>query len=225
MATKAKSRILIADDHPLVREGLILWLNEQDDLICSGQADTSASVHAAIQNDPPDLLLLDLRLRHEDGLQLIKSLVSRFPSVRILVLSACDETQYAERAIRAGASGYIMKEESTSYLLDGIRAVLRGQMYLSPRMALNIAQVSLRKPRGARGHGIESLSDRELQVLHLLGGGVGASNIAAQLNLSVKTVDTYREHLKQKLGFPGARELVRYATSWVESGGNPNRPG
>lgn len=222
--SKAKRRILIADDHALVREGLMLWLNEQEDLECCGEADSAAAIQASIQGESPDLLLLDLRLRHEDGLQLIKSLIARFPGLRILVLSAYDETQYADRAIRAGAAGYIMKEESTSCLLDGIRAVLRGEIYLSPRMAMIIAQVTLRKPRGTRGHGIDSLSDRELQVFHLLGSGVGPSKIASQLNLSVKTVDTYREHLKQKLGFSGARDLVRYATSWVESGGSPNAP-
>ena len=215
-----KHRVLVADDHPLVREGIVLWLNEQRDLECCGQADTFTTVHESMRKEQPDLLLLDLRLRHEDGLELIKSLQAHFPAVRILILSGCDETLYAERAIRAGAAGYVMKTESTSELLVGIRAVLNGELYLSPRMALSIAQMSLQRRPKSRGHGVEILSDRELQVFQLMGSGLGTSKIAAQLNLSVKTIDTYRENLKQKLGFPSARELVRNATDWVESGGH-----
>jgi len=214
----ARKRILIADDHPLLREGLMQFINRQENLICCAESDSAASTFTAVQQHKPDLLLLDLRLRNEDGLELIKFLKGQYPELLILVISQCDETIYAERALRAGARGYIMKEEASDKVLAAISAVLSGEIYLSRKMALRLAERSIECRATGAGPGVESLTDRELQVFQLLGSGLTTRQIAAKMNLSFKTIETYRENIKHKLGLAGAAELVRCATSWIESG-------
>jgi len=212
-----RKRILIADDHPLLREGLMQFINRQENLLCCAEADSGASTYSAVQQHRPDLLLLDLRLRGEDGLELIKFLKSQFAELLILVISQGDETIYAERALRAGARGYIMKEEASDEVLCAISAVLNGEIYLSRKMALRLAEKSIECRPATVGPGVDSLTDRELQVFQLLGSGLTTRQIATKLNLSFKTIESYRENIKHKLGLAGATELVRCATSWVDA--------
>lgn len=216
-----KAKILLVDDHPLVLTGLAQIVNSQSDLITCAEASTPAETISAVATHHPDLVVLDLRLKGGDGLELIKALKAQFAALRILVLSQFDEALYAERCLRAGAQGYLMKDQATAELLGAIRTVLKGEVYLNRTMANRLLQKTFASqplPRAAR---VEKLTDRELQVLLLLGTGMGTRKIASQLNLSVKTVETYREHLKQKLDLPGATELIHFATHWVEHYAQP----
>jgi DNA-binding NarL/FixJ family response regulator len=208
-----KHRLLIVDDHPLFREGLRQWIEQQRDLECCGECEDVASALQAIDAQLPDLVILDLRLRDSDGLDLIKEAGARFPTQKILVVSQGDERVYAERVLRAGAKGYIMKEEATEQVSEAIRTVLAGELYLSRALS----GILLKRYLGSTSQDslLARLSDRELQVFQLLGSGLGSREIAAQLNLSVKTVETYRENLKHKLNFPDARTLVQAAVDWV----------
>lgn len=211
-----KRRIVIAEDHPLMREGLVQFINRQGNWVCCGEADSAATTRSAVAQHNPDLLLLDLRLGTDDGLELIKSLNAEFPQLPILVVSQSDESIYAERALRAGARGYIMKREAADEVQRAIAAVLNGDRYVSRRVGLLAFEKSLGAKSLSPGSGVESLSDRELQVFELLGCGLSSREIAAKVNLSGKTIETYRGHIKHKLGLRGAEELIRAATKWVE---------
>ena len=216
--TKRKARLLVADDHPLIREGLKRIIGLQADLELCGEAQSVNDVLETVAAKKPDLLLLDLHLGSGDGLELIKSLKASFPTLHILVLSQLDETVYAERTLRAGAQGFIMKEQPPAEVLNAIRVVLGGQLYVGQRLAA----IALHKMLGQRphkgtnhGHDVDKLTDRELQIFHLLGVELGVKKIAGELNLSVKTVETHRENIKHKRGFQSAAELARHATKWV----------
>lgn len=213
---KKKARVLVVDDHPIVRHALADLVNRQPDLMCCGEADDITSIRTAIERERPDLILLDLRLGHEDGLESIKALKAQDESLCILVVSACDEMLYAERVVRAGAAGYIMKEEKPSELLAAMRSVLNGQLYVSRKIAMTVFQKSIETAPRPAGGGIESLTDRELQVFQLLGADLSTRQIASRLSLSVKTIETYRENIKHKLGLRDASDLVRSATEWVK---------
>jgi len=216
------TRILIVEDHPVVREGLTAMIQRQPDLVCCGEADGVGSALTAAATHKPDLILVDLRLRTGDGLELIKSLKAQLPAVRILVVSQFEETVYAERAMRAGAQGYVMKEQAAQEVLVAIRTILAGEIYASPRIsALALKRMIQSKP-AASGSGVENLTDRELEVFQLLGVGRSTRQIAQQLGLSIKTVETYRQSIKHKFGLQDAGELVRYAANWV---GNQTFPG
>jgi DNA-binding NarL/FixJ family response regulator len=220
----ARTRILIVDDHPIVREGLAAVIQRQRDLVCCGEADGSVAALAAVSELKPDLVIVDLRLRSGDGLELIKSLKAQDAAVRILVVSQFDEIVYAERAIRAGAQGYLMKEQASQEVISAIRAILAGGIYASPRVsALALRRLSSAPPPGQRD-GIVNLTDRELQVFQLLGAGLGTRQIAQHLSISIKTIETHRQSIKSKLELPGASELVRYATDWVRAQTGPLPP-
>jgi DNA-binding NarL/FixJ family response regulator len=210
-----KARILVVDDHPLFRSGLVQLINRQEDLACQGEADSVSTAKELVRKFKPDLLALDLRLGHSDGLELIRFFKSHYPDLRILVLSQHDEVLYAERVLRAGAHGYLMKEEATEEVLAAIRTVLRGELYVSRKISVLVLRKSLRITSQAGDTGVESLSDRELQVFQMLGAGLGTKYIAEQLKLSAKTIETYREKIKQKLGLSDATQLISYATAWV----------
>jgi DNA-binding NarL/FixJ family response regulator len=210
-----KACVFVVDDHPLVRSGLSQIINQQSDLCCAAEADSPAEALKLLALQTPDLLLLDLRLKNSDGLEFIKSLKSQHPSVRILVLSQFDEELYAERVLRAGANGYIMKENATDEVLKAIRTILAGEIYLSPAMTSHILKKTIAS-RLHRGSDVERLTDRELHVLQLLGNGLSTRQVAGQMKLSVKTIETYREHLKYKLDLESAAALVQYATQWIE---------
>lgn len=224
----AKTRVFVADDHPFLRVGLSHLINKETDMIVCGEAETVAGVRSGVEREKPDILLTDLCLGDSDGLELIKSLKAQFPNLPILVLSQQDETLFAERTLRAGARGYIMKERATQDVLEGIRTILGGDLYVSRK----VAALAMRKlvegggPNDATPTGSEEvggLSDRELQVFRLLGAGKGTKEIADALKLSHKTIETYRENIKHKLNLPNATALIHRATEWLQGQAKPGK--
>jgi DNA-binding NarL/FixJ family response regulator len=213
----ARTRVLLVDDHPVMRQGMAAIINEEPDLVVCGQADGVRDAIAAAAQTRPHVALVDLSVADGDGLELIRDLKTRFPDVRSLVLSMYDETVYAERALRAGALGYVMKAEAATTVMAAIRKVLRGETYLSPRMSAKLgaapprAALSRERSERASPPGLDRLSDRELQVLRCVGRGMSTREIADELFISIKTVETHREHLKQKLALVSSGELLRYA--------------
>jgi DNA-binding NarL/FixJ family response regulator len=205
--------ILIIDDHPLYREGLKRFIEAQPNLTCCGEADSCQSAFEVVRRSAPELVVLDLRLRREDGTELMRNLLVENPSLRFLVLSQGDETVHAEQALRAGAAGYIMKEEATEELLTAINQVLSGEMYVSRRLSALVLKRFFRS--ADRNEITEDLTDRELQVFQFLGGGMGVQEISKHLHLSAKTVETHRENIKHKLKLPGAAAVVRAARDWL----------
>jgi DNA-binding NarL/FixJ family response regulator len=212
------SRILVVEDHFFFRQGLVDWINRQPDLACCGNADSCAAARKAAADLKPDLVLLDLGLKDENGLDLLKQLKAEFPALRILVISQGDEAIFAERALRAGAMGYLMKEEIADEVLRAIRHILWGEIYLSSRMATQLLRRSLAEnlpPCPAETAG--RLSDREMQVVQLIGVGLPNARIAAKLGISVKTVETHRENIKNKLNLADASALAHFARTWLHS--------
>jgi DNA-binding NarL/FixJ family response regulator len=206
------TRVLLVDDHALLRQGMAAIIGEEPDFVVCGEADGVRSAIAAATEGKPDVALIDISIKDGDGLELLRELRNRFPEVRPIVLSMYDESVYAERALRAGARAYIMKAEAAKTVMTAIRLVLRGETYLSPRMAALLAD----RERGAAGGtprrvGADRLSDRELQVLRCVGRGLSTREIAEELFISVKTVEAHREHIKSKLGLVSSGELLRYA--------------
>lgn len=213
--TEKKSSVVIIEDHPVLCDGLKQLINRQPDLVCVGVGDDISSAKRLVEECNPDLMMLDLRLKGGDGLNLIKTLRVECPQVRVLVLSQYDELIFAERALRAGASGYIMKENATDEVLRAVRKVLAGELYFSERVGEAIVQRTLReKPDGARP-GVERLSDREMQVFQLLGVAYSPREIAEQFQLSRKTIETHCEKIKHKLSLFTAGELKRFARQWA----------
>jgi DNA-binding NarL/FixJ family response regulator len=212
-----KSRVFIVDDHPLVREGLANLINAQNDLVACGEAGDSARAIAGIVKARPHVALIDISLKNESGLELVKHLASQFPQVALIVLSMHDETLYAERALRAGARGYVMKREASKSVLASIRRVLEGGVYVSERVG-NRLTVKAAAPREASDSSpIERLSDRELEIFRLLGQGRTTSQIAGDLNLSLKTVQAYCARAKEKFGVTSLTELLRAAIRWEDA--------
>jgi DNA-binding NarL/FixJ family response regulator len=208
-----KKRLLIVDDHPLSREGLRRFIDSQANLICCCEADSYKAGLESVRQCRPDLVILDLRLQRADGMELMKNMLAELPQLRVLVLSQGDEAVHAELALRAGALGYIMKEEATEELFHAINVVLRGEIYVSKRLS---ALVLKRFFRGDTSSNLAAkLSDRELQVFQFLGSGLTAQEIAEQLHLSVKTVETHRENIKHKLELRDAASVVLAARQWV----------
>jgi DNA-binding NarL/FixJ family response regulator len=219
IAGNGKSRILIVDDHPIVRQGLAKLINREDNLVVCGQAEDAYSAMKAVRNLRPDMVIVDISLGDTSGIELIKDIKVTEPDVPVLVLSMHDETLYTERALRAGAKGYIMKHEGTEKLIAAIRTVLKGQLYVSDKMASRILRklVAGRPDEGVSP--LDKLSDRELEVFLLIGKGHKTKQISEQLHLSVKTVETYRSHIKEKLDLADATELLQHAIQWVNSDG------
>jgi len=212
-----KSRVFIVDDHPLVREGLTNLINGQDDLIVCGEAKDSAQAINGIGKARPNVALIDISLENESGLELVKQLKTQFPQVALIILSMHDEALYAERALRAGAQGYVMKHETSKSVLASIRQVLGGGVYVSERIVKRMALklTSSRKP--IISSPVERLSDRELEIFRLLGQGRTTSQIAADLNLSLKTVQAYCARAKEKFGVASLTELLHAAIRWDDS--------
>ena len=219
-----KSRIVVVEDHPVVCAGLMQLIGNQPDLTCAGTAEDTAAAKRLVEECEPDLLLLDLRLKSGDSLELIKSLRVEHPEVKVLVLSQYDELMFAERALRAGASGYIMKENVTDEVLRAVRKVLAGELYFSERVAAAVVQRTLREKPSASRIGVESLSDREMQVFQLLGASYSAREIAEQFHLSRKTVETHCEKIKHKLSLNSAAELKQFARKWAAENMTPSEP-
>lgn len=207
--------IYLVEDHPVTRMGLSVMINRETDLTVCGESDNAAAALAGINRLKPAAVVTDINLKTSNGLELIKNIVAMNPGLPILVVSMFDESLYAERAIRAGASGYMMKAEATKSFLDGIRTILRGDVYLSEKIKRRLIggmrqhrhQDTVRLP-------MDTLSDREMEVFELIGDGYTTREIAQRLNLSTKTIDSYREHLKIKLELANGAELVRHAIWW-----------
>lgn len=208
-----RARIVVVDDHPLVREGLAARIGTQPDLEVCCQADDSAVALELIRAGNPDLVIVDVALKNGSGLGLVKALSAEGNGVRILVVSAYDEELFAERMLRAGAHGYVNKQELHGSVLEAIRAVLAGEIYLSAGLAQRLASEAVAGRRNTRG--LEQLSDRELQIFELIGRGAGTRAIAAQLHLSVHTVESHREHIRAKLNLRNGTELLRRAVLWT----------
>ncbi len=209
-----KKRVFLVDDHPIVREGLTLLINREPDLLVCGEAAEALTALEAIASLRPDVIVVDISLNGPDGLDLIKTIRATDGSPPMLVLSMHDELIYAERALRAGASGYIMKQEGTARVLIALRRILKGEVYLSDRAAGRMVQHYVRGPAAAARPVEAELSDRELEVYRLIGEGHGTRQIAEELHLSIKTVETYQAHIKEKLSLRSARELVQHAIAW-----------
>jgi DNA-binding NarL/FixJ family response regulator len=211
-ARKDVRRVLIVEDHPIMRSGLAQLLAQEKDLMICGQFEDASTAFGAIQNLKPDIAIVDLSLKSSSGLELIKSIKATYPKLMILVLSMYDESLYAERVLRAGAAGYVMKQEATDKVLVALRKILTGGIYLSDRMSAKLMHQLIGGAKTAAGGSlIERLSDRELEVFGLIGEGRGTRQIAEQLHLSVKTVESHRAHIKEKLNLRSATELVHRA--------------
>jgi DNA-binding NarL/FixJ family response regulator len=215
-ATPPKS-VFLVDDHPLVREWLTNLINQQPGLRVCGEAESGPPARERILALKPDIAIVDIALKDSSGIELIKDLKQCCPAVAVLVLSMHEESHYAERALRAGARGYIMKRETAKKVVTAIRQVLQGKLYMSESLATAMAaQFVAGKPLAA-GSLVEQLSDRELEVFELLGDGRGTRQIAEALNVSIKTVQAYCARIKEKLNLASATELVREAVRWRES--------
>jgi DNA-binding NarL/FixJ family response regulator len=206
-----KRRIMLVDDHPVMRDGLAQLINHEADMTVCGQFENSGEAFDAIPRLQPDLALVDISLKGGSGLELVKSVRSNYPKLFILVLSMHDEGLYAERVLRAGGSGYITKQEASERVLGAIRHVLGGGVYLSPQMNARLVRQVARGKTDGPASAMERLSDRELEVFGLIGQGRGTRQIAEQLHLSVKTIECYRAHIKEKLGLKSSAELVHCA--------------
>ena len=212
-----RRKILIVDDHPIVRDGLIRLIHEEQDFTVCGQAEDAYQALKAISESRPDIAIVDITLKSSDGIDLMKSIRSQYPKLPVLILSMHDETLYAERALRAGAQGYIMKQEASEKLMEAVHEILSGRIYCSDKISRRVMRKFARSNADIKDSPIDSLSDRELQVFRLIGCGYRTSEIAKKLYLSVKTIETYRTHIKEKLNLANSAELLRYAILWVNS--------
>ncbi|HWC61146.1 MAG TPA: response regulator transcription factor [Verrucomicrobiae bacterium] len=222
MPAKSKSaakRVLIVDDHPMMRQGLAQLIDNEPDLKVVAEADTGGQGLDIVVKEKLDLALIDISLPDKNGLELIKDLRAVKPELPILIVSMHDEALYAERVLRAGARGYIMKQEGGKKLLQAIRQVLTGQIYVSEKMSARILENFSGNRLGQSASPVARLSDREFEVFQLIGQGKGTKEIAQHLNLSVKTVEVHRAKIKEKLSLQTATDLVRYAVRWAESQG------
>lgn len=218
------ARVLLVDDHAVVRSGLAQLIARETDLSVCGEAGDVAAARAAVASLRPDVAVVDISLdRDLSGIELIKDLATSCPALRVLVLSMHDEDVFAERVLRAGASGYVMKSEAPDVLIRAIRTVVGGALYMGERLARRIASRCVGGAKGRRTgsgtdrSGVDRLTDRELEVLQSIGRGLGTSRIARDLKLSVKTIETYRARIKEKLGLPDAGAIVEFAVRWVRS--------
>ncbi len=209
-----KSKVLVVDDHPIVRQGLMLLINRESDLTVCGEAEDAHTAMHALSATRPDILVVDISLNGPDGLDLLKDIRSRHPDLPVLILSMHDESIYAERALRAGAQGYIMKEEATEKVLVALRRILSQEIYVSERIANRMLHRYIGNPSTSRPSSIADLTDRELEVFRLIGEGHSTRRIAEELHISVKTVESYQSHIKEKMSLRSARELVQHAIQW-----------
>ncbi len=211
----AKVQVFLVDDHPVVRQGIAMLIDQEADMCVCGEADNAETAVRMINEQKPDLAIVDLSLKNSSGLELIKDLQVRDPQVKVLVLSMHDEAFYAERVLRAGARGYMTKDEGTEKVVEGIRMLLNGEVYVSDRVASKMIG-KLIGGRGASWSKIDGLTDRELEVFELIGTGLGTREIAGKLHVSIKTIESHREHMKEKLCIANATELLKYAVQWMQ---------
>ena len=212
-----KRRVFVVDDHAIVREGLGTIINEQPDLMVCGGAEDAQAALEGVTRTHPDLVIVDISLKGINGIELIKQIQQRDEKIPILVLSMHDESLYVERVLRAGARGYIMKQEGTEKVVTAIQRILAGEIYVSETMEMKLLSTFRTKGVDRKGSSVERLSDRELEVFRLIGQGHKTRHIADTLRVSVKTVETYRENIKQKMHFKNSTELLQHAIQWVQS--------
>jgi DNA-binding NarL/FixJ family response regulator len=210
----AKSKILIVDDHPVFREGVVRIIDQQKDMAVCAEAENAVQALKQMRSLKPDLVLVDISLDGMNGLDLTKSLREQFPAVSILMLSMHKELLYAERALRAGANGYIMKRESGHNLVSAIRRILLGQIYVSEEMNARLLQRLSHTGRDLKASPVDVLSDREFEIFQLIGNGYGTRQIADELHMSIKTVESHRGHIREKLNLRTTFELVQNAIHW-----------
>lgn len=216
-SSPGKARLLIVDDHPIVRQGLAQLIDRQADLQVAGESDDAEEAIALIRSESFDAAIIDLSLPGVSGIELIRQIQTEAPFMPVLVLSMHDEQFYAERALRAGARGYIMKEVATERVVEAVRKVLRGEIYVSREVADRLLSKIVSGDGSPIGSPVERLSDRELEVFQLLGKGYGTRQVAEMLHLSIKTVESYRANIKDKLQLKNAAELVQHAVQWVQT--------
>ncbi len=209
-----KRRVLVVDDHPIVRQGLSLMINREPDLVVCGEAEEAMGAMHVLTSSHPDVMIVDISLTGPDGIDLLKNIRISHPTLPVLILSMHDEMVYAERALRAGANGYIMKQEATENVLIALRRLLSGEIYVSTRIANQMLKHYITGSGSLRNSSIADLSDRELEVFRLIGEGHGTRQIAEELHISIKTVESYQAHIKEKLSLRSARELMQRAIQW-----------
>ena len=208
-------KVLVIDDHPVFRKGIVALLGEEENLTICGEAEDAMKALGAMRKFEPDIAVVDISMPGTNGIELTKSMLSERPDLKILVLSMHDETLYALRALRAGAKAYVMKAEAMDYVSEAIKKIIAGGIYVSPRFSERLVFRAVQSMDSGLGSPVDKLSDREMEVLHLLGKGFGTREIAAELHLSIKTIETHRMHIKDKLDFKDASEMVRFAIDWV----------
>lgn len=213
----SESKILVVDDHPLVRKGMAQFINQEKDMTVCGEASDGHEALEVIEALDPDLVVTDIVMEGLSGMELVRNMKVMFPKVPVLMLSMYDESHYAERALRAGARGYMMKQEPPEKVVQAIRTVLNGDVYVSEKAASKILKLLSDSKTSEQGSSVDRLSDRELEVFRMIGEGYRTRHIAEKLNLSAKTVESYKARLKQKLMLKDAAELARYAAEWVKS--------
>ncbi|PLX70142.1 MAG: DNA-binding response regulator [Denitrovibrio sp.] len=211
--------VFLLDDHAVLRESLCILMNKETDMNVCGTASDVADAVSKLFKVHADIIIVDLSLENSNGMDFIKTIKARYEDIRVIVLSMHDELVFAERCLRSGADGYIMKSEKPSVLLSAIRQVMNGKIYLSEKMIQYIVAKSMNQKNASEKDVVESLSDREFQVFQYIGEGYLSKQMADFLNLSVKTIDSLRENIKHKLGLENASELTRYAIKWVHSKG------
>ena len=214
IAQRIKKKVLVVDDHPLLRQGLALLINQQHDMLVCGEAEEAHAAMQSIAEKKPDIIILDISLKGPDGLELLKSIRAIYPDLPVLILSMHDEAIYAERALRARANGYIMKQEATEKVLVALRRIFNGEVYLSDSMSKKMLQQFIDGAPSMLQSRIAALSDRELEVFRRIGEGCATREIAEELHLSIKTVETYQAHIKDKLSLRSGRELIQHAVQW-----------
>jgi len=214
----SRIRLIVIDDHPLFRRGLVSMINNEPDMVVCAQAEKHHQALDLIASKNPDIATVDISLGESDGLSLIKDIRERFSSLPVLVISMHDESLYAERAIRAGARGYISKQQMDETVLLALRQVLRGEDYISAEISSFLSQKYLHGHSRSRNHSVAGLSDRQLEVFRLIGESMCTRQIAERMHLSVKTIESHREHIKSKLTLHSGAELARAASIWVATG-------
>jgi DNA-binding NarL/FixJ family response regulator len=213
----SKKRVFIVDDHPVVRDGLITLIEQEQDLKVCGDSDEAAQALKSISELKPDVVIVDIGLKRSDGIELTRNIKTRYPRMPVVVLSIHDESVYAERALRAGASGYLMKEAASNDIITAVRTVLSGEIYVSGQMTKKLLGNAFQRKSDIGADPVAKLSEREFEIFRLIGSGYKVSQIADQMHLSVKTIETYRARIKEKLNITDASKLLRYAIKWVSS--------
>lgn len=212
---EAGKRVLVVDDHPVFRHGICQYLGQVSDITVCAEADNAQHALEAMRHHQPDMVLMDVALPGTNGIELIKHMLAERPTLIILMLSMYDEALYALRALRAGAKGYVMKQQAMENILDALRKVSSGGIYVSPQFSEKLIFKTIAGSTGALGSPVEKLSDRQLEVLQLFGRNKSTREISELLNLSAKTIETHRSHIKEKLGFKDADELMDFALEWM----------